>query len=59
MKASEDNSDRANQKHSNDPEDEMTEPDELAAAITMHLRNALDAIEVFTEELAASIQAVE
>jgi len=36
---------------SNDPEDEMTEPDELAAAITTHLRNALEEIEVFSEEL--------
>jgi type I restriction enzyme M protein len=39
---------------SNDPEDEMTEPDELAAAITTHLKNALDEIEAFTEELVAS-----
>jgi len=36
---------------SNDPEDEMTEPDELAAAITIHLRNALEEIESFSEEL--------
>lgn len=36
---------------SNDPEDEMTEPDELAAAISAHLRNALEAIEVFSAEL--------
>ncbi len=39
---------------SNDPEDEMTEPDELVAAITRHLKNALDEIEGFTEELAAT-----
>ena len=39
---------------SNDPEDEMTEPDELAAAITAHLKNALEEIETFSEELAAS-----
>lgn len=37
---------------SNDPEDEMTEPEELAAAITMHLKNALEEIEAFGEELA-------
>jgi type I restriction enzyme M protein len=37
---------------SNDPEDEMTEPEELAAAITMHLKNALEEIEAFSEELA-------
>ena len=36
---------------SNDPEDEMTEPDELAAAITNHLKNALEEIGVFSEEL--------
>jgi type I restriction enzyme M protein len=38
---------------SNDPEDEMTEPDELAAAITTHLKNALEEIEAFSEELAS------
>jgi type I restriction enzyme M protein len=38
---------------SNDPEDEMTEPDELAAAITAHLKNALEEIEAFSEELLA------
>ena len=37
----------------NDPEDEMTEPDELAAAICTHLKNALEEIESFTEELVA------
>jgi type I restriction enzyme M protein len=37
---------------SNDPEDEMTEPDELSAAIIGHLRTALEEIEVFSEELA-------
>jgi type I restriction enzyme M protein len=37
---------------SNDPEDEMTEPDELAAAIARHLKNALEEIEAFSEELA-------
>jgi type I restriction enzyme M protein len=36
---------------SNDPEDEMTEPDELAAAITTHLKNALDEIEAFGDDL--------
>jgi type I restriction enzyme M protein len=44
---------------SNDPEDEMTEPDELAAAITLHLRTALDEIEAFAEELAAAGATVE
>jgi type I restriction enzyme M protein len=39
---------------SNDPEDEMTEPSELAAAIALHLTNALEEIEVFSEELMAS-----
>jgi hypothetical protein len=29
----------------------MTEPDELAAAITTHLKNALEGIEAFSEEL--------
>ena len=43
---------------SNDPEDEMTEPDELAAAITIHLKNALDEIEAFTEELTTAIEGV-
>jgi type I restriction enzyme M protein len=37
---------------SNDPEDEMTEPDELSAAIIGHLRTALEEIETFSEELA-------
>jgi len=36
---------------SSDPEDEMTEPDELAAAIARHLKNALEEIEAFSEEL--------
>lgn len=36
---------------SNDPEDTMTEPDELSLAITTHLRNALEEIEAFSEEL--------
>jgi len=43
---------------SNDPEDEMTEPDELAAAITAHLKNALEEIETFSEELAATSEEV-
>jgi hypothetical protein len=34
-----------------DPEDEMTEPDELAAAITGHLKAALEEIEALSEEL--------
>ena len=36
---------------SDDPEDEMTEPHELAAAIAGHLRTALEEIEAITEEL--------
>ena len=43
---------------SNDPEDEMTEPDELSAAIIGHLRTALEEIEAFSEELAASDEEV-
>ena len=39
---------------SNDPEDEMTQPGELAAAITMHLKNALEEIEALGEELIPS-----
>jgi type I restriction enzyme M protein len=34
-----------------DPEDEMTEPDELASAIVAHLRAALDEIEGLSEDL--------
>jgi type I restriction enzyme M protein len=36
---------------SDDPTDEMTEPDEIAAAIATHLRTALGAIEGLMEEL--------
>jgi type I restriction enzyme M protein len=36
---------------SNDPEDEMTEPDELAAAIAKHLKNALEDIEALSQEI--------
>jgi type I restriction enzyme M protein len=36
---------------SRDPEDEMTEPEELALAIASHLRNALDEIDVLSEVL--------
>ncbi len=39
---------------SDDPEDEMTEPDELAATITTHLKNALEQIEAFSEELTSA-----
>ena len=35
---------------SNDPEDELTEPDELVTAIMGHLRSALDEIEALSEE---------
>ena len=37
---------------SGDPEDELTEPEELAAAIMGHLRAALEDIEALSEELA-------
>jgi type I restriction enzyme M protein len=43
---------------SNDPEDEMTEPDELAEAISVHLKNALEEIESYSEELAAPVEEV-
>ena len=36
---------------SGDPEDDMTDPDEIAAAIMGHLRAALDEIEALSEEL--------
>jgi len=36
---------------SNDPEDEMTQPEELSAAIVGHLRTALEGIEAINEEL--------
>lgn len=36
---------------SGDPEDDMTEPDEIAAAIMGHLRAALEEIEALSEEL--------
>jgi type I restriction enzyme M protein len=36
---------------SNNPEDEMTEPEQLAAAIGQHLNTALKEIEALTEEL--------
>jgi type I restriction enzyme M protein len=36
---------------SNDPEDDLTEPEEIAAAIVGHLRNALAEIERFTQEI--------
>lgn len=39
---------------SGDPEDEMTEPDEIAAAIMGHLRAALEEIEGLAEELDAA-----
>jgi type I restriction enzyme M protein len=43
---------------SNDPEDEMTEPDELTAAITTHLKNALEEIEAYSEDLALPVEEV-
>ena len=36
---------------SDDPEDEMTEPEEIATAIATHLKNALGAIGGLMEEL--------
>ena len=36
---------------SDDPEDEMTEPEEIALAIATHLKNALNAIGGLMEEL--------
>lgn len=36
---------------SDDPEDDMTEPAELAAAITRHLQTALKSLDSFTDEL--------
>jgi type I restriction enzyme M protein len=46
---------------SGDPEDSMTEPDEIAAAITGHLRAALDEIEGLAEDLdsASLVEAAE
>jgi type I restriction enzyme M protein len=44
---------------SNDPEDEMTEPEELAAAITRHLRVALEEIDVLSETLPIAAGAAE
>ena len=38
---------------SEDPEDEMTEPEDLAAAIAGHLRAALLEIDAFSEDLAS------
>lgn len=43
---------------SNDPEDEMTEPDELAAAIAVHLKNALEEVDAFVEELSTPVKDV-
>jgi type I restriction enzyme M protein len=43
---------------SNDPEDEMTEPDELSSAIITHLKNALEEIEAFGEEVSAPTEEV-
>lgn len=43
---------------SEDPEDSMTEPDELSAAIAIHLRSALECIEAFVEELSEPLRTV-
>lgn len=42
---------------SGDPEDDMTDPDEIAAAIMGHLRAALEEIEALSEELEDTPQA--
>jgi type I restriction enzyme M protein len=42
-----------------DPEDELREAEELAAAIAGHLRAALDEIEAYSEELAAEGEGVQ
>jgi type I restriction enzyme M protein len=39
---------------SEDPEDELTEPEDIAGAIAVHLRAALDEIDELTAELAPS-----
>ena len=41
---------------SNDPEDEMTEPEELGSAIVMHLKSALEEIEAFKEDLTTPVE---
>jgi type I restriction enzyme M protein len=33
------------------PEDDLTEPDDIAAAIAQHLKNALQEIETLVEEI--------
>jgi len=43
---------------SNDPEDEMTEPEELATAITNHLKNALEEIDALSDALAPNSREV-
>ncbi len=40
---------------SGDPEDEMTEPEELASAIAGHLRAALDEVEALSEQLGPAV----
>lgn len=44
---------------SGDAEDQLTEPEDIAAAIMGHLRNALEEIEALSEELEPEIQAAE
>jgi type I restriction enzyme M protein len=44
---------------SNDPEDEMTEPDELATAIAAHLRSALEEIDALSDELSSPRELVQ
>jgi type I restriction enzyme M protein len=39
---------------SNDPEDELTEPEEIATAIATHLGNALQEIEIMIKEFTAN-----
>jgi type I restriction enzyme M protein len=38
-----------------DPEDKLTEPEDIAAAISVHLKNALEEIETYAEDLAKSV----
>jgi type I restriction enzyme M protein len=40
---------------SGDPEDEMTEPEEIAAAIMIHLRTALEEIEALSEDVTPGV----
>ncbi|MBI5930400.1 MAG: N-6 DNA methylase [Chloroflexi bacterium] len=41
-----------------DPEERLTDPDDIAAAILVHLRNALEEIEALTEELETESESI-